>query len=195
MPVLITCGPPSSYPTLLIPYFRISAYPSIRILVFTNTSLRGTAKFHPPWSFPSRPPWLRTFGTSSTTTERSKWLRQPWNSDACEARPSGERFSLLVAPARDPCPTFPVFPYKRISVYPDTRIYEYWSSRNRKISSAIVVPFSATRALNLRCTSSGISTVRRFKREPSLRLLTHSSADCGFAGSGFAVISTFLFIK
>jgi len=98
MPVLITCGPPSSYPTLLIPYFRISAYPSIRILVFTNTSPRGTAKFHPPWSFPSQPPWLRTFGTSSTTTERSKWLRQPWNSDACEARPSGERFSLLVAP-------------------------------------------------------------------------------------------------
>jgi len=48
MPVLITCGPPSSYPTLLIPYFRISAYPSIRILVFTNTGLQGTVKFHPP---------------------------------------------------------------------------------------------------------------------------------------------------
>jgi len=59
----------------------------------------------------------------------------------------------------------------------------------------MVVPFSATRALNLRCTSSGMSTVSRFKRAPSLRLLTHSSADCVFAASGFAVISIFLLIE
>ena len=59
----------------------------------------------------------------------------------------------------------------------------------------MVVPFSATLALNRRCTSSGMSTVSRFKREPSCRLLTHSSAVCVFAVSGFAVIATFLLIE
>jgi hypothetical protein len=58
----------------------------------------------------------------------------------------------------------------------------------------MVVPFSATLALKRRWTSSGISMVRRFMREPSWRLLIHSSAVCAFAVSGFAAIAIFLLI-